>query len=379
MSALPLRPRDLFATLALVNSGVMVLALQPLILGPLVSGGLISEAMLGWLAFAETLAIALSSTLCPRWLAGKRINGLLWLSAFALSALDLASVYAVGPASLLVLRCLAGLLEGLLLSGAVLMTLSAANPDKINAICLAGSTIISGAISYFLPTYVVPVLGARWAFAVLLVPVAAASIGLVLRGSAPAGPLMEEQKEPLTGPAWLVLGAVLLQNAAAAAAWAFLALSGEMAGFTAAQLGLAASLGLGAQVLGPLWMANYTGRWPAYAVLAVACLVQGVGALFVGAPQGAWVFIAASMVMGFVWIGGFPVAFRLALSLGKGPRAAILCVPAQMIGLAIGPALAGTLVSAQSLMPAYSLSAALALSGAALALGLRSAPVTNFS
>lgn len=345
----------------------MGMALQPLLLGPLVGIGLLDNTMLGWVAFAETFAVACVSLAGPALLGRGSSRTTLASVALVLVVLNSLSCFTATALELLLVRTLCGAAEGILVSGAVIVLLASRSPDRANAAFIAGTTIICGTISYFIPTMLIPAYGARSVFGVLAVACVAAIIAaLLLRYQAKRveEQAADRQRWPIS--AHLVLIGLVCQNCAMGAAWAFLERVGAIGHFTPQELGLSASLSLAGQVVGPVTVAVIAHRLPGARALAIASLVQAGTLLVLGAPQSAGEYIGASALVGLLWMGSFPFSLKLALQVENQGRAAAYCVSAQMFGLAFGPALAAELVTSESVYIAYETGAALLVVAAVL-------------
>jgi len=178
------------------------------------------------------------------------------------------------------------------------------------------------------------------------------------------GSLREFYRWPLT--AFLVLGAILFQNLSIGAAFTFMERTAGLRGFSANTLGLAAGLGLGAQVLGAGLVAWRAYRLPAVPVLAAGSVAQGFFVWMLGGALSGPLFIGASIAMGFVWLALFPFGIKLILAAEPTRQAIFLVGAMQMAGLSLGPLIAASLVSGSDVLPAYALGAGAALVAAAL-------------
>ena len=350
-------PVDIGAAFVAGTAGVMILSMQPLVFGPLVSAGRITNSQLGIVAAAEIGALGVLSVIGPGWLRRGRSRTKLAALALLLAVLDILSSRVTGVSALYVLRGLAGACEGALLAGAALIFLRTADPERWNAAFLTVSNIVTSMISYALPVFVTPRVGATGGFAILAT---AAFTGLLAtplvrieRQAATDGSILEFYRWPPA--AFLVLAAILFQNLSIGAAFTFVERTAGLRGFSANTLGLAASLGLAAQVLGAGLVAWRAYRLPAVPVLAVGSLFQGMFVWLLGSAPSGGLFIGASIGMGFAWLTLFPFGIKLILAAERTRQAVFLVGAMQMAGLSLGPLIAASMVSGNNVLPAYGL------------------------
>lgn len=345
---------DIGAAILFGIAGVIILSVQPLVFGPLVAEGSITESQLGQIAGLETAGIALSSALLPGWLSRDQFRVKVAVLALVMALCNLATPSLPSFAGLLAVRTACGLAEGGILAGAFLVLFARGDPERMNALFLAVSNSFVAAVSYLIPMEILPSFGTVGSFFLM------AAVGLVALLSVLAvrhRPVV--MATPVTGwrqwptGAYLVLLAIMLQNAAIISGWVFLESTARANGFGNEALALSASLGIMAQVLGAASVALFGYRLPAGRTLVVGSLVLAGAVYWLGHPTSPLQFILANMVMGFCWLSLLPLSIKLICEIEREKQALYLTAASQMAGLSLGPLVAANFVSADNVRPAY--------------------------
>jgi predicted MFS family arabinose efflux permease len=345
------------------TAALMILGVQPVLLGALADAKRISASELGPLATAEVLALAAGSAIGPAWMraGGMRLKvvGLSLVLAMA----NLAPPLARSAPMLDALRALAGLVEGLLLAATIVVTIEARHPDRLNAIFLAVSTLPQAIMALFLPTWITPRFGADGGFYLLaLFALASAAAGLWLpRGSSEAADRPQAQRTAWS--LWAVLGllAVLLQNAAIGGAWDYMDRLAAQNRFAPEISGAAVSGGLVVQVIGALAAAargrRLAFRWAL--VIGSLCQAAVIAALAVArTPVG---YVLPALFFGLFWLAMSPFQVRLLIAIDRSRTVAVLATAAALIGLSLGPSLSALGVRGADVTGAFWIGAGLML------------------
>ena len=346
-----IRPTGLPATVtALANGSValLILGLQPIVLGALSDEGRLTLGQIGGAATAELLAVGLTTGLLA---AGRRpvhLRATNALAAAALAALDGASctAHVIG---LVGLRGCAGVAEGVLLWIAVSIITRAPRPDRLSGVFLGAQTLAQAVAAGLLPVTLMARSGANGAFALLAILSAAAILGSpFLPRELPALPKASTGAGvPLAGVVGLT--SVFLYWAGLVGLWVFLDQLGTHAHVTAASVGFAVSAALAAQIAGTAVATVTTGRLPTVPILA-ACGVAALACTWVvGSASSAVAYFAAVLAFGFLWMFAAPYQIKLVLDLDASRRTALLIPAAQLIGSAAGPLVTSSLASASGL------------------------------
>lgn len=143
-----------------------------------------------------------------------------------------------------------------------------------------------------------------------------------------------------TAKGWIGLFAVFTQLAAILAMWVYLKPYGAQVGLSDATTGTAVSIALGSQILAGLLATLMAGRVPTVPVILFVA-VGSVAALaaLIQAPS-APIFIVATTVFAFLWMLGPPFHMPYLITIDPSRRSAIHATTAQLLGVAVGPALA---------------------------------------
>ncbi|WP_145003703.1 hypothetical protein [Pseudomonas oryzihabitans] len=389
MSTLPPSPaRQVCAALLLGSLALLILGLQPLLLGELFTSGRATLDGLGLVAMGEIVALGLGviagEALGPRL----RLPRVLVPASLLAIAADLASAQASGDLLLLGLRGLAGLGEGLLLWAAVALIVRQPAAERLSGLFMALQTLCQGLLAAVLALWVLPHLGSAGGFVLLA---AVTALAMPLTAVLPrrlAAVEVSQTTTPRRGwspPQALLLAFVGVQLAAVGALWAYLEPYGEALGLRAAEAQLLIAASFGTQLLGGLTSAALVTCLPAATTLALATLLLGsLAALIYGLAPGAYLtFAVLCLVFTFIWQTLTPFQISLALRLDPSGRIATLVPSLQLLGSAAGPALASLWLEGADVRPAALTSVLLALSAlglsALLAISARNArPATSW-
>ena len=345
---------------------LMILALQPILLGALVQDHVITDADLGGVATVETLTLALASAVSPQLMARGHIRLKVAGAAALLLLVDLFTGRATGPGAVMAFRAMAGLLEGAMLGATILTMLQGVRPERLNALFLALSAIPQALGAFLLPTVILPKAGAGGGFAALGVTaaVALASAAFI---ALPKKDAAAPDTPPLrwTPSIGLALFAIFLQNAGIGAAWNYVERIANDRGFSAADVAVGASGNIILQVIGALLVAWIGGRIPFKRALVIGALLQAGVVAVLAAGRTAEAYILGCLAFGFLWLAMSPFQLRLLIDLDKTRSAAAWSVALTLLGLSAGP-LAGALgVAKNDVSGAFWIAATLMLGASA--------------
>jgi predicted MFS family arabinose efflux permease len=214
---------------------------------------------------------------------------------------------------------------------------------------LAG--LYGAVVMFALPT----VLGGIGFNGFLLFFVACAAVGVYLVRFLPttvAGELPAEGSATLTwawkGPA---LSAILLYFTAQGGVWAYLFLIGTAGGLSEAQVATALTWSGIAGIFGgftPALIGNRVGRVGPLVVGIVAGLVP---MLYLKGPEAVWGYTVGVCVYNFAWNMTHPFLLATYASFDRTGRVVVYATALQTIGMAIGPAVAATLIHSGDYSP----------------------------
>ena len=334
---------------------LLMLGVQPIVLGEMLSAGRVSLEGVGVVAMAEIVTLGLGVLLGDllAWL--QRLRGLTLGSGLAIVALNLLTPAMQGDVALALVRAAAGLAEGLLLWVTTAFIVRSQRPARMAGVFFVLQTGAQALVGLLLARWVIPAQGwpaAFWVLAVaavlplLLLEVLPAALAPQVAAGAPGD---EQRAAPgqrrWTPPAVLALLAVFLLMATLGALWAYAEPLGQRAGLDALAAQTVIAAALVAQIAGGTAGTALVGRWPPGPVLALAALLLGGVALavYATAAQAAW-FFPLCMAFAFVWLFMVPFHTALAFAVDRSGRVASLMPAAQLLGSAAGPLVASLVV-----------------------------------
>ncbi|MFC3685579.1 MFS transporter [Hydrogenophaga luteola] len=368
-------PVQLAGALAIGTIAVLMVGVQPILLGALVEAGHVSLEGVGIVAMAEIIMLGLGVVLGDTLLPVARLRPITIAAALCAAALDLLTLQAVGDGGMAAVRAGAGLAEGVLIWGTTGVIVRTAQPARIGGVFFVLQTIAQALLGLALANAIIP----RWGW-----PGGFVALGLLALLPCLLAFVQPARLSPLAPPAisgfrWSArtlqpLAVVFLQLAALGAFWAYLEPLGHAVGLNAqaAQSLVAAVLVM--QVIGGSVAALAVRRWPLVAALllcslALAAVTTTIHQLPAG---GVRTFSIACALFGFVWLFMLPFHIGLAFRADPSGRLAGLVPAAQLLGSAFGPLTASFVVDGNNASAVPLLSAGFALAAAALVLLNRS-------
>jgi MFS transporter, DHA1 family, inner membrane transport protein len=371
MSALPFSTRQLAASLAIGTIAVLMIGVQPILLGELVETKQVTLEGVGIVAMAEIIMLGLGVVLGDSLLPIARLRAIAIAAAVLAAALDLLTTRLSGDGAMTAVRAAAGLAEGVLVWGTTGVVVRSASPARVGGIFFVVQTLAQAALGLLLASVVVPMAGWQGGFATL------AGMTLLVCALAfvqPAG-LQALAPAATSGFRWSVatvlpLVVVFLQLATLGAFWAYLEPLGKAAGFDARAAQTLIAGVLVTQVVGGSMSSFVVRRWPVVPVLlacsaALAAITLTVHQL----PAGSMFdFAFACGLFGFVWLFMLPFHIGLAFRADASGRLAGLVPAAQLLGSAFGPLVASFVVDGENAGAVPLLSAGFAVAAGLLLL-----------
>lgn len=370
--------RPLAAALSIGAIALLILGVQPIVLGALVEQHLITLPGVGVVAMGEIIALGIGVALGDALLPVSWQRATAVVAALLAAALNLATVQAQGDAAFVALRAAAGLAEGLLVWVATVSIVRAATPDRITAVFMVLQALAQIALAAALALWVLPAAGWKGGFVamaatcLLVLPLAAAlSVPASLAPAADAQCAATATARLRWSPATLApLLVAFLQMSSIGALWAYLEPLALRAGLDAHAAQLQTSWVLGMQIVGGLAAIYWVRRLSVTATLTLGsvalCLVAA--AMYRVPGNAALGFAAVCVAFGFAWMFLMPFHVGLALRADAQGRVAVLVPAAQLIGSACGPLLASLLLHADDPAPVPLVGLGFALTAALLAL-----------
>lgn len=348
LAATVITRRQTIAALTLGSVALLILGLQPLLLGELVAHHLVSLAGVGLVAMGEIIALGLGVILGNSLLSPARLSGVTMAAGLLLALIDLLSLRLSGDTAFVIVRAVAGLVEGVLVWVTTSVIVRTQAPDRLVAIYLVTQTLAQATIAALLAAVVIPRLGWQGGFVVLAA--LSAALAALAPALAPGLPrlLPEGSGLPPRSAATVVTFLVILsQMATIGALWAYLDPLGRAAGLSATEVGALISAVLLLQVAGGSAAALVVRRLNARVVLISASLLMGSLAWSLHGPPSPTAFCVLSAAFGFVWMFLMPFQVRLAFEADAAGRVAVLVPALQLLGTALGPLCASMFLVSQ--------------------------------
>jgi MFS transporter, DHA1 family, inner membrane transport protein len=336
---------EIVATLSVCVLGLMQLTMQPLMLDALFREHRLTVSEVGWAAGWEWGGTAAGTGIAGLWLRRTRLRPIVAAVACGLAAANLATAYAQSSTTLMMARALAGLCLGLFVWFFLGFLAQATNPTRWGGIHTFAEGTASLALSVLLAAKIIPLFGSRGAYLAFVV-VAILVLPLVLL--TPREYVGSGRSEAVVGLPPLrglgALAAVILFMGGVTAVAAYLGPLAARTGLSSSVVGTAVSLGFAGQIVGGLTAAALANRvsylWANIAgticyVLGAVCLVNG---------SGASMFIAVAGLYRLVFVGLLQFELRFVAEADPSRRSLMLIGLAEMLGAALGPAIAAPLV-----------------------------------
>lgn len=334
---------QIIAALSVGTIAVLMVGIQPILLGELVDAQQVTLEGVGIVAMGEIIALGLGVILGDTCLPGTWLKPVTIMAALCAAIFDVLTLKVSGDMPMLGMRAAAGLAEGILVWGTTGVVVRTANPARISAVFFVAQTMAQALLGAVLSNAVIPLHGWQGGFLALA---ALSLLPCILAFWQPAH-LTPLASPVVSGFRWsastiVPLLIVLVQMAALGSFWAYLEPLGKVAGLDprAAQTLISGVLMM--QVFGGIVAAWAVRRLPVRSTLACTTLV--VFTIFTVVHQlpagSAYVFVTLCAVFGFVWMLFLPFHIGLAFDADGSGRLAGLVPAAQLLGSALGPLIA---------------------------------------
>lgn len=363
----PPQSRAIAAAMAFVVIGMQVFIIQPGIVQGFVSRLGLSEARAGYLASAEMFGIAAATVLCASFTA--RLNWK-WICAIALSVLglaDLISAFVHNYLHLIVTRSVAGVASGALISLGYAVVGTAINPNRSFGflIMLVLTYGALGLLAIPIALDIGGVHGIMFALAVM------AFTGLIFLPAFPeslpqsilqGGPAASSAKAKgasvptRSTSATLMLASLLCFFLGQGVIWAYLFLIGTHMGIGEQAVATALTISQFAGIAGAFAAAALAARVASVALFVIG-IALSIAPLFFFSFRLSGVSYGAAVVV-FNWAANLLTPLLVAIVARIEPRWVQRGAALQMLGLALGPAIAATLIGSRGFAPALALGAA---------------------
>lgn len=338
-------PRQLAAALWTGSVGLLVLGLQPVLLGALFTQGHVSGDELALVATAELVSIGIGSAVVAMALPARNMRG---KSAILLLLLALANVWTayVGSANMLIAaRALAGLAEGGLVAVATELIARSRRAERIGGYFVSLQTLAQCILALLLALAVIPAYGASGGFVTLaVVCVLSLAVARAVPDDYADLPKDERFSNVLTPGAITALLSIFCYFMFFGSVWAFLEPLGAQYGIDGRTVGLIVSASLAAQILGAMTATVFEARIDYRLAITGVGIVAVLACMVLASGPALTTFWVAALAMGFILLFIVPYQIRLAITSDETRTAALLVPAAQLFGLALGPVAASLLI-----------------------------------
>ena len=366
MSRMP-RASPITAAMTFVVIGMQVFIIQPGIVQGFVSRLGLTEARAGYLASAEMFGIAAATVLSAMFSAKVNWKWLCGAALAILAAADLSSAVIHDYAGLVAVRALAGLASGVLISLGYAVVGAGAHPDR-NFGLLITFVLAYGALGLWAIPTGLDRIGVPGIMLVLaLMPLGG---GVLLASFPSALPTADAQGGSVPGQrrqGALMLASVLAFFLGQGVIWAYLFLIGTHMGIDEQTVANGLTVAQFAGIAGAFAAAVLAAR-VATAVLFVLGIVLSIAPLYFLSLRLDGVAYGAAVIV-FNWAANLLTPLLVAMVARLEARWVQPAAALQMLGLAVGPAIAATLMDASGYSPILALCGALFT--ASFILGLR--------
>ena len=379
MSSAPAQNRDwlvgnpstvqIAAALWIGSVGLLILGLQPVLLGALFDEHRINLDELALVATSEIIAIGIGSAVGAMLFSTRHLRVKCAILLVALAALNTAMSFSETPNAILLVRTLAGVVEGGMVAVSIELIARSRHAERIGGIFVALQTLAQCLLVFGLGRWVIQTTqaGATGADVGFLVLAVVCLVSVVLATLVPAEyGAIPKRKESMDGVltlrSILALLSILAFFMFVGAIWAFLEPLGGQNGIDAQTVAFMVSASLAAQVLGALaatWLQAYIG----YRVAVIVCSLLGLTASIVlGIGPSLAQFWGAVLVIGFIWMFVIPFMIGQTIDADSSRSTALLIPAAQLFGAALGPLAASMLVVGDDAraVPMFSIGAVIA-------------------
>jgi len=343
---------EVVAALVIGSAGILVLGLQPIVLGELLEAKQVSLEGVGLVAVAEIVALGIGVLLGDLTQPLDRLRGVTAMASVFAIVLNVLSLQVTGDAGFSLVRGAAGLAEGLLVWATTAVIVRSRSPDRVAGIFFVVQTAIQAAVGFVLASAVIPHHGWKGIFGVLA---ALMFLPLLLAWTMP-GTLHPLASSSQRGSQWsrrtvMPLVTVFLQLSTLGSLWAYIEPLGKSAGFEPQGVQTLIAAALGMQIVGGCAGSALVRRLSPWPVLAMGSVVLGAVALLIEwlpMSDARPLFVALCAVFAFTWLFLMPYQTGMAFAADHGGRVACLIPAAQLFGIAFGPLISSFVVDGEN-------------------------------
>jgi hypothetical protein len=337
--SLAFRRSEIVAALAVGCVALMMLGLQPALLGALIEQQRISMEGVGIVAMGEIFALGIGVVLAEKFLPLHHLRPVAVLGSLLLVAVNLLTLAVHGDVACVATRVVAGLLEASLFWITTVVIVRSREPDRLAGIFLTAQTLTQAVVALALAR--LPLQGLGWqAGFIVLAAVCLLPLLVTTRLPRQVGTHRDAIMPSVVSlRGFFALLVPFAHLSAIGTLWAYLEPLSKQAGIVGSNADALVALVLLMQVIGGSVAAMVVRRWRIAPTLAwSAAVVAVIGITMHRLPSAhPWGFATLCAVFGFVWLFQMPFHVRLAFDLDPCGRIALLVPPAQLLGSGFGP------------------------------------------
>ncbi|MGO4449899.1 MFS transporter [Phyllobacterium sp. TAF24] len=351
------------AALWMGSIGLLILGLQPILLGAMFTEARLNLDELALVATAELITIGIGSVVFGLALSTRHLKLKSAVMMLLIAGLNQSMFYAHTPHEILGIRAVTGLIEGGAVAVAMELIARSRHAEFVGGLFVTLQTVAQSLLALLFALWVIPHFGSNGGFSALAI-VGIASLALAALVPSYYGDLPKQAGSAggvLSLKAIISLLVIVLLIMGLGAIWAFLEPIGAQNGIDGKTVGVMLSASLAVQVVAALVATSVAQRLNYRAALAgCGLIVIGSAAVLSQKPSLAVCWVAV-ILLGSIWT--FIVPFFVALTLDADPkRDTVLLVPAATLtGAAMGPLAASVFIVDGNVGPVLPFSSSVAL------------------
>ena len=321
--------------------------MSPLVVGGVIIGLELTEQQAGFVAFAEFIVLSITAIAIAPVLPRLSYRSLCFSAAGVAVAAQVLSILLTDLYLIVAVRCVAGVGEGLVYAASLAAVASrSVNPDKLYGYVQVTWAILS-TLLFTAGGYLTDMFAHRGIYGMIAGITVFLMVFLKWLPTDVTVSAESVKKDDTTAPQWMgiiTLAGIFIYMTASAAIYTFTAPLGERAGLSTSQIGYALTTGSAVGFTGAglaTWLNIRKGRVIPISVFSVAFSIIAIVLCINTHPVVYVVTLVLSVVFFYFSV---PYLFGLAAALDQQGRWAAAAGSAYLLGFAVGPAFAGTMI-----------------------------------
>ena len=335
------------AVLAAQVIGGLVTQMSPLVVGGVIIGLELTEQQAGFVAFAEFIVLSITAIAIAPVLPRLSYRSLCFSAAGVAVAAQVLSILLTDLYLVVAVRCIAGVGEGLVYAASLAAVASrSVNPDKLYGYVQVTWAILS-TLLFTAGGYLTDMFAHRGIYGMIAGITVFLMVFLRWLPTDVTAATESVKKDVNSAPPWMgiiTLAGIFIYLTASAAIYTFTAPLGERVGLSTSQIGYALTTGSAVGFTGAglaTWLNIRKGRVIPISVFSVAFSIIAIVLCINTHPVVYVVTLVLSVVFFYFSV---PYLFGLAAALDQQGRWAAAAGSAYLLGFAVGPAFAGTMI-----------------------------------